>query len=49
MQERSAKRSYAKPRLREYGDVRALTEDVVGKKGKHDGSFYGGMQFKTGN
>ena len=48
MKEQPLKRAYSKPRLREYGDVRKLTEDVVGAKGSHDGSFYGGLQFKTG-
>ena len=47
MQE-TEKRAYSKPTLREYGDVRRLTEDVQGKKGSHDGSFYGGLQLKTG-
>lgn len=44
----ATKRAYRKPELREYGDVRELTEDIVGGSGKHDGAFYGMQQLKTG-
>ena len=48
MEPQTRKRSYSKPRIREYGDVRQLTEDIQGAKGKHDSAFYGMVQLKTG-
>ena len=48
MEPQTRKRSYSKPRIREYGDVRQLTEDIQGGRGKHDSAFYGMVQLKTG-
>ena len=39
---------YTKPHLREYGDVRLLSEQLTGTKGVVDGGFYGMQQLKTG-
>lgn len=41
------KKPYRKPKLREYGDLRRVTESVVGPKGKHDTAFVGRVQLKT--
>jgi len=41
------KKPYRKPALREYGDLRRVTETVVGPKGKHDSAFLGRVQLKT--
>ncbi len=41
------RKPYAKPRLREYGDLRRLTENTFAA-GALDGGFYGGIMLKTG-
>ena len=42
------RKPYAKPRLREYGDLRRLTENTSFFTGALDGGFYGMAQLKTG-
>ncbi len=42
------RKPYARPRLREYGDLRRLTEQLTGTLGAPDGAFYGMQQLKTG-
>ncbi len=42
------RKPYAKPRLREYGDLRQLTENASFTMGAPDGGFYGGVMLKTG-
>ena len=41
------RKPYAKPRLREYGDLRRLTENTFANNAL-DGGFYGGTALKTG-
>lgn len=41
------KKKYRKPEVREYGDVRSLTENVIGGTGALDGGFYFGIPLKT--
>ena len=44
---RPPKKRYRKPELREYGDLRRVTESILGAGGKHDGAFAGKVQLKT--
>ncbi len=44
---RPPKKRYRKPELREYGDLRRVTEGILGAGGKHDGAFAGKIQLKT--
>ncbi len=44
---REPKKHYREPELREYGDLRRVTESVPGMKGKHDAAFVGMLQLKT--
>lgn len=41
------KKPYQKPELREYGDLRRLTETDVAGTGALDGGSYGGTLIKT--
>ena len=41
------KKRYRKPELREYGDLRRVTESVLGQAGQHDAAFMGKVQLKT--
>ena len=41
------KKPYRKPEVREYGDVRSLTENKIGGMGVLDGGFYFGQPLKT--
>ncbi len=42
------RKPYAKPRVREYGDLRRLTEQLTGTTGNPDGAMYGSQNLKTG-
>ncbi len=44
---RLPKKRYRKPELREYGDLRRVTESAVGAMGKGDGAKVGMMKLKT--
>ena len=48
MTKKQARKSYAKPRVREYGDLRRLTEQLTGTMGSEDGGSYGMQMLKTG-
>lgn len=41
------RRQYRRPTLREYGDLRRLTETNAGGSGKQDGAMYGTANLKT--
>ena len=42
------KKRYRKPELREYGDLRRITESDLNRRGMHDGAFIGMVQVKSG-
>lgn len=44
---RPPKKRYRQPELREYGDLRRVTESVAGAQGNKDGAKMGKMQLKT--
>jgi hypothetical protein len=45
--DRHGKKQYRKPQLREYGDLRRLTESVPGQKGMPDAGLIGKLELKT--
>lgn len=45
--DRSVKRPYRKPALRQYGDLRRMTETTPGGTGKLDGGGIGKFMSKT--
>jgi len=41
------RKRYRRPELREYGDLRRITESAVIRRGMHDGAFVGMTQLKS--